>query len=126
VAGGRSTDPYHPRAVRASSGAIFRITPAVERDVAHVLDRLEQLGFALVAATPDGATRYDRYDWRGPFALVLGSESVGITPTVRARVSSTVSVPMAGAFDSLSIGAAAAIVLFEAARQRGFGAGEPA
>ena len=62
--------------------------------------------------------RYDEVDLRGPVALVLGSESHGMTDEVTARVDEVVSIPMAGQAESLNVGAAAAVLCFEVARQR--------
>ncbi len=71
----------------------------------------------------DGERRYDEADLRGPVALVVGSEGAGLPAAVRERAAARLRIPLAGPVESLNVGVAAALVLFEAARQRGFGRG---
>ncbi len=118
VACGRTADPFHPRAVRATAGAIFRLVPEVGGVPLDVLERLSRVGFAIVGAAATGAERYDRHDWRRPVALVLGSEGGGLPDDVVRRLDATVAIPMDRDVESLSVGAAAAVLLFEAARMR--------
>ena len=74
----------------------------------------------MLATAADGERRYDEADLRGPVALVVGSEGAGLPESVRARATARLRVPLAGPVESLNVAVAAALVLFEAARQRGF------
>jgi TrmH family RNA methyltransferase len=111
-------DPYHPRAVRASAGAIFRLPPAIVASSEERVARLSSAGLRVVIAGADGDTAYDRFPWEEPFALVLGSEAHGVAERTALRADARVAIPMAAGTESLSVAAAAAVLLFEAARVR--------
>jgi RNA methyltransferase, TrmH family len=117
VATSGSADLAHPRAVRATMGAIFRL-PAAEGDLDAILDRAVGGGLRLVGAEARDATGYDAFDWTGRVALLLGSEGSGLPDQALRRLAARVSIPMAPGVESLSVGAAAAVLLFEAARAR--------
>jgi len=111
------TDPFNPNAIRASLGTIFAL-PVVAVASAAVLDWLANGGIRPVAAIVDAATSWSDADLTGPVALVLGSEAEGLTPTWRDPRVEPVSIPMAGIADSLNVSIAAAVLLYEAVRQR--------
>jgi TrmH family RNA methyltransferase len=111
------TDPFNPNAIRASLGTIFSL-PVVAAGAAAILDWLAGRAIQPVAAIVDAPESYAAVDLRGPVALVLGSEADGLTdawtdPRVR-----PVSIPMHGIADSLNVSIAAAVLLYEAVRQR--------
>ena len=112
-----SADLTHPRTVRASMGSILRL-PAVELDGARALERIRARGLVAVGAFPREAADYDRYDWTQPTALVLGGEGGGIPGELVRFVDVRVRIPMAEGVESVSVAAAAAVLLFEAARAR--------
>lgn len=115
----RSTaDPFRPKALRASSGSAFRIPVISANALAEVASQLSSRNVALIGAVQDGKVDYDRRDWTRPSALVMGSEGGGFTREETALFAETVRIPMSGAVESLNVGSAAAICLFEAARQR--------
>jgi TrmH family RNA methyltransferase len=118
VALGASADLFHPRAVRASMGSIFRLPAAQESDPARLLARLKQLGIGTLAAEPGAELLYDLCDLRGPVALFLGGEGGGVSEALARQLDASVKIPMRAGVDSLSVAAAAAILLHEAARQR--------
>ena len=107
----------HPRAVRASMGAIFRL-PAVEAGFPAVLEEIHGRQLTLIGAEARGSVDYDEAAWGGPVALFLGGEGAGLPPQVRALLDQRVAVPMAPGVESLSVNAAAAVLLFTAARKR--------
>jgi TrmH family RNA methyltransferase len=107
----------HPRTVRASMGAIFRI-PAVEASIDAVLQEVNSRQFRVVGANARAATAYDDADWTGPLALLLGGEGSGIPPEAEEALDLRVAIPMGPGVESLSVNAAAAVLLFEAARRR--------
>ena len=107
-------DVWNPNAIRASTGAVFTL-PVVE----GTLDDVRSLGVQVVAATVDAPTRYTDADLTRPSALVVGAEDEGLDERWRAAADVTVSIPQRGAAtDSLNTATAAAILLFEAVRQR--------
>jgi TrmH family RNA methyltransferase len=113
VASTGSAGLTHPRAVRATMGSIFRL-PSTEASLEEVTLRK----VALVGAAARGGTPYDAYDWTSSLALLLGSEGGGLPDEIMDRLDARVSIPLAPGVESLSVGAAAAVLLFEAARVR--------
>ena len=111
-----------PAAVKASTGASEHVRVARETNLRRALERMKEAGVWTYAAedrTSVRATAYTDLDLSGPVALVLGSEGRGIRRLVRKGCDGTVSIPMRGAVSSLNISVAAAVLLFEARRQRG-------
>ncbi len=113
-----STDLHNPNTVRASLGTIFSM-PIAQGSTAETIAWLKTRGIRIAAATPEGATRYTDADLRGPLAIVLGSEAHGLTAAWLAAADLRLAIPMHGQADSLNLAASAAILLFEALRQRG-------
>jgi RNA methyltransferase, TrmH family len=111
------TDVWNPNAIRASMGTIFS-TPIATAGSAETLAWLRSRGLRVVAARVDAAAPYDRVDLTGPLALVLGSEASGLTDVWGERDIVGARIPMLGRADSLNVSVAAAILLFEARRQR--------
>lgn len=111
-----TADPWNPNVVRASQGALFSL-PLAAATAPTVGDWLEARGVAVVAADPQpGAVAPWEVDLTGPVAVVVGSEHEGLSDTWRQR--STVAIPMLGTVDSLNASVAAAVLLYEARRQR--------
>jgi TrmH family RNA methyltransferase len=114
VADGRA-DVWNPNAIRASTGAVFTL-PVVEA----ALDEVAALPVAVVAAEVGAPTRYTDADLARPVAIVVGAEDAGLGSRWLEAADARVSIPVAhGSADSLNAAAAAAVVLFEAVRQRG-------
>jgi tRNA G18 (ribose-2'-O)-methylase SpoU len=113
-----TTDPFGPKAVRGSSGSCFRVPVRVGMRLDQALERLQSAGITPVAATQNGTIDYDRFDWRKPAALVLGAEGTGFSTEQEALFTTKLRIPMAGKIESLNVATAAAVCLFEAARQR--------
>ena len=113
--GGADLD--NPNVLRASRGACFTM-PTVAAPRQDIVAWLRAHDVRLLAASPDGAHLWDACDLTTPVALVLGAEHDGLSPLLRAACDGTVSLPMHGAGDSLNVAAAAAVLLYEAARQR--------
>ena len=110
-----------PAAVKASAGASEHVRVARETNLRQALERMKEAGvwtYAAEDAARARATAYTDLDLSGPVALVLGSEGRGIRRLVREGCDGTVFIPMRGAVSSLNISVAAAILLFEARRQR--------
>jgi TrmH family RNA methyltransferase len=112
------TDVHNPNAIRASLGTIFSV-PLAAAPSDEVLARLRAGGERIVVARVDGAVAYTDVDLRGPVAIVVGSEAGGLTPAWDGPDVVAARLPMLGAADSLNVSAAAAVLLYEARRQRG-------
>ncbi len=113
-----SVDLYNPKTVRASAGALFLVPVASGAEAVWVLEELAGWGMRRLAAVPRGGSEYTATDLAGPVALVIGNEAQGLDPEVGARVDGGVTIPMLGRGESLNAGVAAALLCFEAARQR--------
>lgn len=116
VADGR-TDLYNPNAIRASLGAIFSL-PVCSATSEQTLSWLRGHGVPIFAACVIGASCYTDVSFRGPCAIVLGSETKGLSHLWRADDITAVSLPMLGSVDSLNVSTAAAVLFYEAVRQR--------
>jgi TrmH family RNA methyltransferase len=111
------TDLYNPNAIRASLGTIFTL-PVCETTSGKLQNWLRQNGFRIVAARVDAAVPYTEVDYRGPTAILLGSEAVGLSPLWTGEGVTAVRLPMLGAADSLNVSVTAAVLFYEALRQR--------
>ena len=109
-----------PAAAKASAGATEYVAVASVPNLATALTEIGEAGYWRVGLAADGATRYDRFDYTAPTALVVGAEGDGLRPLTRKRCDVLVSLPMLGRVPSLNAGVAGGLLLYEAARQRGF------
>lgn len=113
-----TVDVYNPKVVRASAGAVLRLPVAREVGIPWVLTELGKRNIHRVAADPTAVVSYDEVDMGGPCALVFGNEAWGLPEEVLAAVDSRASIPMRAQAESVNVGIAAAVFLFEALRQR--------
>jgi len=125
VAADAGTDLFNPNTIRASLGTVFTL-PVVGAPSGVVRAWLRDASVRIVAARVDGDVHYADADLRGPTAIVLGSEARGLTPTWTGTDVRSVRLPMLGVADSLNVSITAAVLLFEARRQRTKGAAGPA
>jgi len=116
---GHSVDVYNPKTVRASAGALFHVPVVVdEGDSSSVLTRLGERGLCRLGAVVGAGRDYTTVDLTVPVALVLGNEAAGLPAALDAVLDDRVTIPMVGRSESLNVGMAAAVLCFEAARQR--------
>jgi TrmH family RNA methyltransferase len=113
-----TVDVYNPKVVRAAAGAFFHLRFARELTMGSVLRELGDRGLRRIGAAPGARVPYDELDLTGPCALVFGNEIRGLEEEAAASVDELAFIPMAGSADSLNVGVAAAVFLFEAQRQR--------
>ncbi len=114
---GRGADPWNPNAVRASLGTVLSLSIAIAPAPA-LRTWLQERAIHVVAARVQAARDYRDADLRGPVAIVVGSEATGLSADWLADEVEGVRLPMLGRADSLNVSAAAAILLYEARRQR--------
>ena len=109
-------DPYNPKVLRGGMGAHFRL-PILEMTWDDIQERVTVSAFYLAAGEAD--TRYDAIPWaQHDWALIIGSEAHGASDLAQQTATVPVTIPMHRATESLNAAAAAAVILFEAARQR--------
>lgn len=113
------SDLYNPNIVRSSVGCLFtrQIAVASSEDV---IDFLKEKSINIYCATLQDSTQYHTQNYNEPTALVVGTEATGITEVWRKNSTQNINIPMQGVIDSMNVSVAAAILLFEAKRQRGF------
>jgi len=112
-----ATDLFNPNVIRASLGTVFTV-PCCAADASETLAWLQGAGFAIFAARVDGRTAYTQANFAGRTALVLGSEADGLTSVWHSQGVTPIHLPMRGVADSLNVSATAAVLLYEALRQR--------
>lgn len=117
VAADAVTDWGNPNVIRASKGTVFSV-PVAAAPTTDVLTWLAQRGIALVATTPDTEVDYADIDYTGPIAIAVGAEKTGLTDEVLRAATHRVRIPMVGRADSLNVATSAAILAYEAVRQR--------
>jgi len=108
-----------PAAVKASAGASEHVPVARETNLRRALEKMKGAGIWVYGAEDGAASAYTKLDLSGSIAFVLGSEGRGLRRLVREGCDGAVSIPMRGAVSSLNVSVAAAVLLFEARRQRG-------
>ena len=112
------TDLYNPNVVRASTGAVFSM-PMVACTSEECIRFLKEHGISILTAQLQDSELYYDTDMRGPTAIVMGTEATGLTQQWRRAATAHIRIPMLGITDSLNVSVSAAILLFEAVRQRG-------
>jgi 23S rRNA (guanosine2251-2'-O)-methyltransferase len=114
----RRSAPLSPAAHKASAGAAEHLRIARVVNLVRALEELKQHNLWVCGLDERGSTDYDRFDLTGDLVLVLGREGAGLHDLVRRTCDHLLRIPMAGGVSSLNVSTAAAVVLFEAARQR--------
>jgi TrmH family RNA methyltransferase len=118
IAASPITDVFNPNAIRASLGTVFTL-PIAAASSADVVALLRRIAVRIVAARVEAEPLYSDVDLTGAIALVVGNEAVGLGGAWSDSAVTTVRLPMLGEADSLNVSSAAAILLYEARRQRG-------
>jgi len=112
-----SDDIYNPNVIRSSCGAIFHL-PVIPSDLDSLLNWLETHSFQTLATRVDGAINYTEANYGGRTAVVMGTESTGLSRAWNNDNSTAINIPMLGIGDSLNVSTSCAVVCFEALRQR--------
>ncbi len=124
-----TVDPTNPKTVRATAGSLFHVPVIEGGPTGSAVAELRARGFTTVASVVRGGVDYTAFDWTGPVALVLGNEATGLEGSLVAGLDAGVTIPMSGRAESLNVAVSAAVLCFEALRQRRTGsspAGSPA
>lgn len=112
-----SVDPFGPKTVRASAGAIARLPIVEEPHLDAVVQALHEAGLRVLATEASGPPAYE-LDLAAPVAFVLGNEAWGLPAGSQDAMDGRVGIPMPGPVESLNVGIAGSLLLFEALRQR--------
>ncbi len=124
IAADAGTDLYNPNCIRASLGTVFTLPVCAASEV-ETLAYLRRERLAIYAARlDDTAIDYRQVQFAPRAAIVLGSEAVGLSDAWRGADIQAVKLPMLGVADSLNVSATAAVLFYEALRQRGWGKDE--
>ncbi len=118
VCGDGTVDPYNPKCVRASAGALFHVPLVVGGATLDVLAQLGAWGLPRLGASVRGGDCLWSTDLTGPLALVLGNEASGLPADLDAALDGHLTIPIEGRAESLNVGMAATVLVYEVARQR--------
>jgi len=113
------SDLYNPNIVRSSVGCLFTNQIATGT-TSEIIRFLKDRQINIYCATLQNSTSYHIQDYTSPTALVVGTEATGLTEEWRLAANQNIIIPMQGEIDSMNVSVAAAILIFEAKRQRGF------
>ena len=123
VFGEGSVDPFGPKTVRASAGAVFKLPIARSMDLSGAAQMLRSKGFRCVAAEAGHPSSIYELDLSKKVALIVGNEAWGFGDAPDDILDEVASIPMAPGVESLNVSAAGAVFLFEAVRQRRLSSG---
>lgn len=115
---GNTVDPFHPTTAKASAGTIFTVPMVQVDDTATLLRWLARQEVALVATYDQGARGYWELHYPAPLLLLMGSEAHGLPSELLHRAPQVARIPMLGHVDSLNLGVATALLLYEVRRQQ--------
>ena len=115
---GASADPFGWKALRGSMGSALRLPVASDLSLEHALAGARTAGLRVVATVPRGGERPDALDLREPTLLLFGGEGSGLSADDVAAADARVSIPMCAPVESLNVAVSAALLVYEAARQR--------
>lgn len=115
---GGCVDIYNPKVIRSTMGSIYRMPFCYTENLQDSLKWLKQQGVVLCAAHLEGRCAYDGQDYGRGIAFLIGNESKGLSRETAALADVLVTIPMCGQVESLNASIAAAVLMYEASRQR--------
>ena len=115
---GDSSDPFSPKTLRGAMGSAFRLPIWNRASYQEAIAWCAEQKIKTVCTDIRATKLHTEVDWNGPIALILGSESTGLAAEQVEMATTDVKIPMHGSVESLNVGVAAAVILYEAARQR--------
>ena len=111
-------DIYNPKTIRATMGSIYRMPFLYVEDVLQFMDLLKQKNVKTYATHLEGQHSYDKEDYTGGTAILIGNEGNGLSDEISEKAKQYIKIPMGGQLESLNAAVAAAILMYEASRQR--------
>jgi TrmH family RNA methyltransferase len=112
-----SVDAWSPKVLRSAMGSAFRLPIASGVSFEGLMEHLHKAGLQIVAATAEGETIYHELNWLKPTMVILGNEANGVSDDLLKLSDQRISIPLRSQVESLNVATAAAVILFEAARQ---------
>ncbi|MFN2455572.1 MAG: 23S rRNA (guanosine(2251)-2'-O)-methyltransferase RlmB [Pyrinomonadaceae bacterium] len=103
---------------KAAAGALEHVSIARVTNLSRLIDELKKRNIWTIGASAEAEMDYTAWDWRAPSAIVLGGEGAGLHRLVREHCDALVRIPLRGRINSLNVSVAAAVMLYEALRQR--------
>lgn len=119
ITGQGTADPRGWKALRGSMGSIFRLPVAVRQSLPDAVRAARALGIEILAAVPRDGVLLSECDFRRPVAVLLGGEGGGLPNSLAALATARLTIPMRRPVESLNVATAAALIAYEAQRQRG-------
>jgi TrmH family RNA methyltransferase len=116
----QTVDPFSPKVMRASMGSALRVPVIDHLRLPSVIPMLDERGVQILATAVQNGQTITDVDFTRPTAVLLGNEAVGLSPEAIALSHRTINIPMKHSVSSLNAAMSATIILYEAARQRGF------
>jgi TrmH family RNA methyltransferase len=113
-----SVDPDHPKVLRASAGQWFQVPMATRSDLKADIFHYQQQGMQVISTLPTATLTYWQIDLRPPTLVLLGNEGAGLSPKLAELADHQVTIPQCSGVESLNVAIAAALILYEAKRQR--------
>lgn len=113
-----TVDIYNPKTIRSTMGSIYRVPFVYETDMSEVLQRVKRQGIRTYAAHLKGVHSYEEPDYRTGCAFLIGNEGNGLTEALAGQADEYIRIPMSGQVESLNAAVAAALLMYEANRQR--------
>lgn len=118
ILGKETVDVFHPKTVRATMGSIFRVPFVRVEDLTGVMGKLQERGVHTYAAHLSGEAYYDSFSFREGTAFLIGNEGNGLSSELTSQADNLLKIPMEGKVESLNAAVAAALLMYEAQRQR--------
>ena len=113
-----TVDIYNPKTIRSTMGSIYRVPFIYSEDLYTDLDKLRAHGISVYAAYLTGSVSYDKCDYRSDTAFLIGNEGNGLSDKALSHSDTRVRIPMEGSVESLNAAVSAAVLMYEAHRQR--------
>ena len=118
IMGKGTADLFNPKTVRSTMGSIFRMPFIYVDDITEIIKQIKDNGYSVYGTAMAGSIAYDKADYTKGAGIVIGNEANGIQERVLECITGSIHIPMAGKLESLNAAIAAAVVMYEAARQR--------
>jgi RNA methyltransferase, TrmH family len=115
-----SVDLDNPKVLRASAGQWFRLAMRVSPNLTATVQQSQQAGMQVIATLPSAKLTYWEVDWRQPSLILLGNEGGGLSPELTAITDWQVKIPLSPGVESLNVAITAALMLYEAQRQKNY------
>lgn len=113
-----TVDLFNPKTIRSTMGAVFRMPFIYVDDLADIVEKIKNKGYDVYGTAMKGSVVYDKPDYTKGAGIVIGSEADGLSNSIMKHMSGFIRIPMEGGIESLNAAVAAAVVMYEAARQR--------